>query len=88
MGVALTNPATKYANHGRAEKELKTALSLEENYAAAHYNLVSLYMLDKRYNEALQELTMYKKLAPPSLAAHGQIVQVEKRLRSLVSTPR
>ncbi len=56
--------AKREANIARAEELFKMAISVNDNYAAAHFNLGVLFLEKKEYKNALDQLRIAEKLAP------------------------
>jgi tetratricopeptide (TPR) repeat protein len=65
LGDALSNITGKFYRPTEAEKELKTALELDPDYAEPHFLLMFLYRQEGNKDKAELEKQAYKNLTPP-----------------------
>jgi len=68
-----------YADAGKLDEaaiEYRNALSIDANYAEAHYRLASVYLKTQRWPRAAQELTRTVELQPENYAARVDLAQL------------
>ena len=68
-----------YAEAGKLDEaaiEYRNALSIDANYAEAHYRLASVYLKSERWPRAAQELTRTVELQPENYAARVDLAQL------------
>lgn len=69
----------RYADAGKLDEaaiEYRNALSVDANYAEAHYRLASLYLKTQRWPRAAQELSRTIELQPENYAARVDFAQL------------
>lgn len=72
-------------HYQKAEDLLKEVLQKDPNSAKAHYMLSQVYYIEGKYNKALNELNIAKKLDPSESFAHkGYLKNYERDLEKSV----
>ena len=90
LALALPTPSdiakeVQAGHYHKAEELLKEVLQKDPNSAKAHYMLSQVYYLEGKYNKALNELNIAKKLDPSESFAHkGYLKNYERDLEKSV----
>lgn len=81
IGNVYSNPFGKAYDPKSAEQHLLTATSLDPMYAYPHSMLVFLYIQQKRFTDAQEQMQAYLRLSPPAFAQDA----IVKLLQSAIS---
>jgi Tetratricopeptide repeat. len=90
LALALPTPSdiakeVQAGHYHKAEELLKEVLQKDPNSAKAHYMLSQVYYIEGKYNKALNELNIAKKLDPSESFAHkGYLKNYERDLEKSV----
>jgi Tetratricopeptide repeat. len=90
LALALPTPSdiakeVQAGHYHKAEELLKEVLQKDPNSAKAHYMLSQVYYIEGKYNKALNELNIAKKLDPSESFAHkGYLTNYERDLEKSV----
>ncbi|HEK25191.1 MAG TPA: tetratricopeptide repeat protein, partial [Hydrogenobaculum sp.] len=90
LALALPTPSdiakeVQAGHYHKAETLLKEVLQKDPNSAKAHYMLSQVYYLEGKYNKALNELNVAKKLDPSESFAHkGYLKNYERDLQKSI----
>lgn len=76
VSVAKGNPRTFHENIENAINEFSLAITKDPSYAEAYSNRAVAYMMEKKYNKALDDLKKAKELKPDSASIRYNLASV------------
>jgi tetratricopeptide (TPR) repeat protein len=83
VSVAKSNPGTANENIENAISEFSNAIQKDGSYAEAYSNRAVAYMLQKKYNKALDDLKKAKDLKPDSASIRYNLASVHSLMGNL-----
>jgi hypothetical protein len=83
VSVAKSNPGTFNENIDNAINEFSNAINKDPKYAEAYSNRAVAYMLQKKYNKALDDLKKAKEIKPDSASIRYNLASVHSLMGNL-----
>jgi len=81
LGNALSMPGFQQANFSEAERELRKAITLKPNYAIPHRSLATIYISQKRWKNAQDELNAFLSFASQKDADSDTVALLQKQIK-------